>query len=248
MGGARGTGDIWCNVQQQRPEVAIRLETSHEHRQTILMNALTPALLADWLGRAADVFAEHRARLTQLDSAIGDGDHGENVARGFKAVVAKLPPGGGSDVGALFKNGAMTLIGTVGGASGPLLGSFFLDAGKASAGKAELTLDDWKTAFEAGVRGVAARGKAVAGDKTMLDALFPAVDALRAGGGALVPSLRAAAGAAATGAAATEPIVARKGRASYLGERSAGHRDPGAESSQLLLTALADTAESAASA
>lgn len=212
-------------------------------------DALTPRILTEWLGRAAEVFAEHRARLTQLDSAIGDGDHGENVARGFKAVVAKLPPGGGGDVGALFKNVAMTLIGTVGGASGPLLGSFFLDAGKAAAGKTELTLDDWRTVFEAGVRGVAARGKAAIGDKTMLDALFPAMDALHAAGGDdLVPALRAAAGAAANGAAATEPIVARKGRASYLGERSAGHRDPGAESSQLLLTALADAAENAAGA
>ena len=207
-----------------------------------MSSVLTPALLADWLGRVAAVFVEHRTRLTELDSAIGDGDHGENVARGFRAVVAKLPPGGGSDVGALFKNVAMTLIGTVGGASGPLLGSFFLDAGKAAAGKAELTLDDWKTAFEAGVRAVQTRGKAAPGDKTMLDALGPAVDALRAGGD-LVPALRAAAGAAATGALATEPPVARTRRASYLGERSAGHRDPGAESSRLWLEALADTAE-----
>ena len=207
------------------------------------MPTLTPALLAAWLGRAAAVFTEHRARLTQLDADIGDGDHGENVSRGFAAVVAKLPPGGGPDVGALFKNVAMTLIGTVGGASGPLLGSFFLEAGKAAAGKAELTLDDWKTVFEAGVRAVQARGKAAPGDKTMLDALFPAVDALRAAEGSdLVPALRAATEAAAAGALATEPLVARKGRASYLGERSAGHRDPGAESSRLLVEALADAA------
>ncbi len=205
-------------------------------------NTLTPALLAAWLGRTAAVFTEHRARLTQLDADIGDGDHGENVSRGFAAVVAKLPPGGGPDVGALFKGVAVTLIGTVGGASGPLLGSFFLEAGKAATGKAELTLDDWKTAFEAGVRAVQARGKAAPGDKTMLDALFPAVDALNAGH-ELAPALRAAAEAAAAGALATEPLVARKGRASYLGERSAGHRDPGAESSRLWLEALADTAE-----
>lgn len=216
------------------------------------MNALTPALLADWLRRAAAVFAEHRARLTQLDADIGDGDHGENVARGFGAVVAKLPPspggnGGGDDVGALFKGAAMTLIGTVGGASGPLLGSFFLDAGKAAAGKAELTLDGWKTAFEAGVRAVQTRGKAAPGDKTMLDALLPAVDALNAGT-ELLPALRAAAEAAADGAQATEPLVARKGRASYLGERSAGHRDPGAESSRLLLAVLVDVVAANATA
>lgn len=207
-------------------------------------NVLTPALLADWLGRTATVFAEHRARLTQLDSAIGDGDHGENVARGFQAVVAKLPPGGGNDVGALFKTVAMTLIGTVGGASGPLLGSFFLDAGKVAAGKAELTLEDWKSVFEAGVCAVQARGRASREDKTMLDALFPAVDAVWAGSD-LAPALRAAAEAAAAGALATIPLVARKGRASYLGERSVGHLDPGAESSRLMLEALADAAEAA---
>ena len=209
------------------------------------MNAsLTSPLLADWLRRAAAVFAEQRARLTQLDSDVGDGDHGENLARGFQAVVAKLPAAETAEPAALFKNVAMTLISTVGGASGPLYGSFFLDAGKAVAGKPELDLSDWTAALEAGVRGMQNRGKAAPGDKTMLDALLPALEALRAGGEgtSLTDALRRSAEAADTGAKSTEPWVARKGRASYLGERSAGHLDPGAVSSALLLAALADTA------
>ena len=142
----------------------------------------------------------------------------------------------------------MTLISTVGGASGPLYGSFFLDAAKAVGGKAELGLSDWTAALEAGVRGVQNRGKAAPGDKTMLDALLPALEALRAGGGSpgLTDGLRRSAEAADAGAKATAPWVARKGRASYLGERSVGHLDPGAVSSALLLAALADTAAAAA--
>ena len=212
-----------------------------------MTSSLTTPILADWLRRAAAVFAEQHAYLTQLDSDIGDSDHGANLARGFQAVTAKLPAWEGGEPAALFKNVAMTLIGTVGGASGPLYGSFFLDAAKAATGKAKIGLADWTIVMEAGVRGVQNRGKASPGDKTMLDALTPAVAALREGGEGLLlaDALRRSARAAEAGAKSTEPLVARKGRASYLGERSAGHLDPGAVSSSLLLAALADAAAAA---
>lgn len=205
---------------------------------------LSPAVLTDWLQRAATVFSAQRTYLTQLDSDIGDGDHGANLARGFEAVVNKSSGWTGNDPAALFKNVAMTLIGTVGGASGPLYGSFFLDASKAVAGKAELGLAEWAAAFEAGLRGVQNRGKAAVGDKTMLDALTPALAALQEAGAdaPLADALRRSADAADAGAQTTIPLVARKGRASYLGERSAGHLDPGAASSALLLKALAEAA------
>ena len=209
-----------------------------------MATSLTSPILADWLRRAATVFDEQRDYLTQLDSDVGDGDHGANLARGFQAIMAKLPSWEGGEPAALFKNVAMTLIGTVGGASGPLYGSFFLDASKAAAGKTELGLEEWTAVLEAGVGGVRNRGKAAPGDKTMLDALIPAVDALRnsSEGLVLVESLRRSAEAAKAGAKSTGPLVARKGRASYLGDRSAGHLDPGAVSSSLLLAALADAA------
>ena len=211
------------------------------------MDTLTSTTLQDWLRRAAAAFGEQRAFLTRLDADIGDGDHGENLARGFSAIGAKLPGWEGQTPGALFKSVAMTLIGTVGGASGPLYGSLFLEASKAAGDRAELTLPDWTGVLEAGVKGVQNRGKAAAGDKTMLDALLPAVAALRdAPDGELVPTLKRSAEAAAEGAEATRPLTARKGRASYLGERSVGHPDPGAVSSGLLLKALADAAGSAA--
>jgi dihydroxyacetone kinase-like protein len=209
-------------------------------------SALTPAILCDWLARAATVFSAQRAYLTQLDADIGDGDHGENLARGFGAVAEKLDQWRAGDPASISKNVAMALIGKVGGASGPLYGSFFLDASKASAGLTELPLADWTRVFEAGVRGVQGRGKAAIGDKTMLDALMPALEALRAApDGELAPVLRRAADAAGSGAQSTISMFARKGRASYLGERSAGHLDPGSVSSHLLLSALAEAAEAA---
>lgn len=204
-----------------------------------MSSTLTSSVIRDWLQRAEDVFTAERAYLTQLDSDIGDGDHGENLARGFTAVLAKLPPEG--DPAALFKSVAMTLISTVGGASGPLYGSFFLEASKASAGLTDITAEDWPRILDAAVKGVQSRGKALPGDKTMVDALLPAVEAAR--GGDLVSTLRKSAAAAADGAEATKPWIAKKGRASYLGERSAGHLDPGAVSSQLLLGALATAVE-----
>ena len=212
------------------------------------MISLTSPVLQEWLRQAAAAFAENRTYLTQLDSDIGDGDHGENLARGFKAVLGKLPTWEAAAPGPLFKNVAMTLIGTVVGASGPLYGSFFLDASKAAADQPELSLIEWSKVFEAGVRGVQNRGKASIGDKTMLDALFPAQEVLQqaAAGGELAAVLRRSADAAGQGAESTRSMFARKGRASYLGERSAGHLDPGAVSSHLLLGALADVAQAAA--
>ncbi|CAP54207.1 putative PTS-dependent dihydroxyacetone kinase [Gluconacetobacter diazotrophicus PA1 5] len=200
-------------------------------------------MLCVWLRRAAQVIDDRQDSLSVLDAVIGDGDHGANMARGFRAVAGKLdePP---PDVAALLKLVGMTLISTVGGASGPLYGTFFLDMGKAARDVSALDVPAWRTLLAAGVAGVAARGKAVAGDKTMLDALIPAVAALSGtqSGPDTPQALARAAEAARQGAEATIPMIARKGRASYLGERSAGHEDPGAASSALLLTALADTA------
>ena len=198
-----------------------------------------------WLKRfAADVEA-NKEYLTQLDAAVGDADHGINMNRGMSAVMAKLDDqAGGDDVGALLKTVGMTLVSTVGGAGGPLYGTLFLRMGTAVTGKSELSPDDWAAALEAGIAGVQERGKAESGDKTMVDALLPARDALTAALGNGAPfgdALRASAAAAEQGMKDTVPLVARKGRASYLGERSAGHQDPGATSSQLLLEAAAET-------
>ena len=197
-----------------------------------------------WLKTFAATIAENKQYLTELDSAIGDADHGINMDRGFQAVLGKLdgaPPG---DIGALCKTVGMTLVSTVGGAGGPLYGTLFLQIGVATAGRSEITPDDWAAALDAAVSGVQSRGKAELGDKTMLDALIPARDAYAAAlaeGSDMPSALRRSADAAAEGMTATIPLVARKGRASYLGERSAGHQDPGATSSTLLLRTVADT-------
>jgi dihydroxyacetone kinase-like protein len=200
-----------------------------------------------WLKNCAAVIAENRETLIELDAAIGDADHGANMDRGFQAVLKKLPEIADKDIGSIFKAVGMALVSTVGGAAGPLYGTFFLQAGALTAGKTELSLPDWSAALEAAVNGVILRGKASPGDKTMLDALLPALEALKKfaeSGEGLAPALRASAEAARQGMLATIPLVARKGRASYLGERSAGHQDPGATSSYLLLKAAADTWES----
>lgn len=197
-----------------------------------------------WLKACAAAMAENREYLIELDSAIGDADHGANMDRGFKAVLEKLPGLAGSDIGAILKAVGMTLVSTVGGAGGPLYGSFFLQAGMKTISKSQLNLAEWTETLQAAVEGVMQRGKAVAGDKTMLDSLLPAVTALhfaqenRAG---LAQALQESAEAARQGMQATIPLVARKGRASYLGERSAGHQDPGATSSYLILKAAAET-------
>lgn len=197
-----------------------------------------------FIRRYAEVIAENKDHLTQLDSAIGDADHGINMDRGMQAALAKLEQVPNGDIGNLMKAVGMTLVSTVGGAGGPLYGTLFLQFGIATAGKAELEPADWALALERGVEGVQMRGKAEPGDKTMVDALIPARDAYRTAlqeGAPFEEALRRSAAAAEEGMKATIPLVARKGRASYLGERSAGHQDPGATSSYLLVRTAAET-------
>ncbi|WP_329789355.1 dihydroxyacetone kinase subunit DhaL [Lentzea sp. DG1S-22] len=194
------------------------------------------------LRAAAAVVQEHRDELVRLDQAIGDADHGENMKRGFTALLSRLdaePPG---TPGKVLKLVATTLISTVGGAAGPLYGTAFLRASAAVGDAAELEPAAVARALQAALDGVVARGKAAVGDKTMVDALTPAVAAAEGVDGSVAAALSAAADAAEEGAASTVPMVARKGRASYLGERSAGHLDPGARSTALLLRAFADAA------
>ncbi len=196
----------------------------------------------NWISAVAAVLDENKDYLTRLDSAIGDADHGMNMTRGFQAVMTKLPAISDKDIGTIFKTVGMTLVSTVGGAAGPLYGTFFMQAGSASAGKQELTAADWSAALEAAIGGVVMRGKAVLGDKTMVDSLTPALEALKAAIAeqqTLAVALERSAQAAENGMLATIPLVARKGRASYLGERSAGHQDPGATSSYLILKSAA---------
>ena len=199
-----------------------------------------------WLERIADALHENAAYLTQLDSAIGDADHGTNMDRGFKAVRDKFPTMASMDSSNQLKTVGMTLVSTVGGASGPLYGTAFLRASAAVANKQELTTADVVALLEAFLGGIIARGKATTGEKTMVDALTPALDAAKtaANAGASLADVTAQAAAAAEeGMKATIPMLATKGRASYLGERSIGHQDPGATSSWLILRALAETAQ-----
>jgi dihydroxyacetone kinase-like protein len=197
-----------------------------------------------WLEALQQVYAVNRQWLTELDSAIGDADHGINMDRGFTAVKAELAAHVPSDIRSIFQNVATALIRHVGGAAGPLYGTFFLRAAVACAGKTEIEAADVLVLFQAGIEGVQQRGKAAAGDKTMIDALLPALDAMRKAiedGGSLAAILDGGAAAAQAGMLGTIPMQARKGRASYLGTRSIGHQDPGATSSYLLLKAAADT-------
>ena len=191
-----------------------------------------------WIAGAGDLVERQAIRLTELDTAIGDGDHGTNMLRGFSAVRRKLEVTVTGDLGSLFRLVGMTLISAVGGAAGPLYGGFFLEMAKVTAGKAFLGKDEISAALAAGLNDIKRRGKAEVGDKTMVDSLSPAVAALESVK-ELCAAFRAAADAAKTGAEATIPLQARKGRASYLGERSIGHQDPGATSSWLLFEALA---------
>jgi dihydroxyacetone kinase-like protein len=198
-----------------------------------------------WIRTYAAEVEANKEHLTQLDAAIGDADHGINMQRGMSAVLAKVDAQTSEqDVGALLKTVGMTLVSTVGGAGGPLYGTLFLQMGTAVSGKSELSPDDWAAALDAGIAGVETRGKAEPGDKTMIDALVPARDALKealGGGATFADALKQSAAAAERGMRDTIPLVARKGRASYLGERSAGHQDPGATSSHLLLETAAET-------
>ncbi|MDQ8702615.1 dihydroxyacetone kinase subunit DhaL [Streptomyces sp. LHD-70] len=194
-----------------------------------------------WLTTAASAVDREADRLTELDSAIGDADHGANLRRGFAAVTEALDGSDATAPGALLALAGRQLISKVGGASGPLYGTLLRTTGKTLGDAGEVSREELAQGLRAGVDAVAKLGGAAPGDKTMLDALIPAVDALPA-------SFDAARDAADKGAEATIPLQARKGRASYLGERSIGHQDPGATSSALLFTALAETAETAGGA
>lgn len=215
------------------------------------MGHLTMGLDVDWAVRwltlSAQAMADHRVELIELDRAIGDSDHGENMDRGFKAVMAKLAEAPPATPGAALKLTAMALMSKVGGAAGPLYGTAFLRASTSLGDATDIDPAALAAAIQAARDGVVARGKAESGDKTMVDAWTPAVDAAAAqaaeGDGNVVKVLLAAAEAAEAGAVATDPLIARKGRASYLGERSAGHRDPGAVSTALILRAAAGAAE-----
>ena len=193
----------------------------------------------DWMTRFAGEMAEHRQELVALDTAIGDGDHGTNMNRGMTKALEKLAASEPGDPGAVLKTVAMTLISTVGGAAGPLYGTLFLQLGNSLAGETEIDLAMFAAAWRKGLEGVQSRGKAELGDKTMVDALAPAVEALEQAAD-LDSGLSAAAHAAQQGMEATTPLVARKGRASYLGERSAGHQDPGATSTYYLVRSAAE--------
>lgn len=206
--------------------------------------AITRDDVLNWIKSYAQAIEENSEMLTNLDREIGDADHGANMRRGFRAVLEKLPSVEDKDIGTILKNVGMTLLSKVGGAAGPLYSTMFTKAGMTIGAKMEMDLNDWAQALEAGTTGIAKLGKALPNDKTMLDALYPALNALSAamGNGASVgEALQKSADAAHEGMLATIPLVARKGRASYLGERSAGHQDPGATSTYLLIKTAAET-------
>jgi dihydroxyacetone kinase-like protein len=199
--------------------------------------------LLAWIDALAQIYSENKQYLTQLDSAIGDADHGINMDRGFQAVKAELEKTNPQDMSAILKTVAMALIRTVGGAAGPLYGTFFMRASSACANKTELGMADVVALFEAGLEGVLLRGKAELNDKTMVDAQKPALEAMKqalADGADLKTMLQKGTTAAEEGMKNTIPLLAKKGRASYLGERSIGHQDPGATSSYLMIKAAAD--------
>ncbi len=207
-------------------------------------DTVTVEKLKRWLTEFTRLVAENKEHLTQLDAAIGDADHGINMDRGMQAVAGEIGCVEFVDVSALFKKVGMTLVAIVGGASGPLYGTFFLRFGTSSGEVVSLSATGLATALRAGLEGVVARGKPELGDKTMLDSMSPAMDALDAAidsGQELPVALATALAAAEAGRDSTIPMLARKGRASYLGERSVGHQDPGATSTALLFEAAAST-------
>ncbi len=196
-----------------------------------------------WLEKTAAVLSEQKQYLTELDSAIGDADHGINMDRGFRKVMEKLPTVADKDIGNILKTTGMTLISSVGGASGPLYGTFYMRAGMAVASKEELDEEDFVKMLQAGVDGIVSRGRAQLQDKTMIDAWYPALDALKSSlssGKAIPQAMSDTVDAARAGMEATIPLQAKKGRASYLGERSIGHQDPGATSTYYILNALSE--------
>ena len=208
------------------------------------MSTISSKQIFAWIERYAAQIAEQKDYLTQLDAAIGDADHGANMNRGLQAVLVKNADLQNSDIGALLKGVAMTLISTVGGASGALYGTFFLQASTIAGNRTELSPSEFGSVLEKGLAGIVLRGKATIGDKTMVDALQPAIKAYKhsiESGETLDQALSKAASAAEEGLKSTVPLVARKGRASYLGERSAGHPDPGATSTVLLFRSAVET-------
>jgi dihydroxyacetone kinase-like protein len=208
----------------------------------VTADAITVAQCTAWIRGFADLVEKQKDLLTELDAAIGDADHGINMERGMRAVCQKLEETAPADADQLFKLVGMTLVSNVGGASGPLYGTFFLRLGAACGSRQQLSLEEYAKAWRAGVEGLVGRGRPELGDKTMFDSLHPALTALDAAVAAGEPAhgaFSAAWKAAEEGRDATIPMVARKGRASYLGERSAGHQDPGATSASLLFQAAA---------
>ena len=208
------------------------------------MSTISSQQIFAWIERYAAQIAEQKDYLTQLDAAIGDADHGANMNRGLQAVLAKNADLRNADIGALLKGVAMTLISTVGGASGALYGTFFLQASTIAGNRTELSPSEFGSVLEKGLAGIVLRGKATIGDKTMVDALQPAIKAYKhsiESGETLDQALSKAVSAAEEGLKSTVPLVARKGRASYLGERSAGHPDPGATSTVLLFRSAVET-------
>jgi phosphoenolpyruvate---glycerone phosphotransferase subunit DhaL len=201
--------------------------------------AITRDAVVDWMRRFAGEMGEHRQELVRLDTAIGDGDHGTNMDRGMRKAMERLEAAEPADPGAVLKTVAMALVSSVGGAAGPLYGTLFLQMGTSMAGQDEVDLAGWTAAWRKGLEGVQARGKAVPEDKTMVDALIPAIEALE-GASDLDEGLRAATAGAEDGMRATIPLIARKGRASYLGERSKDHQDPGATSTYYLFKSAAE--------
>jgi len=207
--------------------------------------SITTVDVLDCLRQMADVIHENKEYLTDLDAAIGDADHGINMDRGFKAILKKLPSVEDKDAGTILKTAGMTLVSSVGGAGGPLYGTAFMQAGMAIAGKYELEAEDLLAILDAALKGVVMRGRANLDDKTMVDAITPAVNAMRealGNGAGTVEALEQAAAAAEKGMKDTIPMLAKKGRASYLGERSIDHQDPGATSSYLLINTMAEMA------
>jgi dihydroxyacetone kinase-like protein len=204
---------------------------------------VTKEQIVKWLQAIGHVMEANKEFLTQLDAAIGDADHGINMERGFKKVNSQLSTIADKDIGSIFKSTGMALISSVGGASGPLYGTLFLRAGTVASGKHELNTTELAGVLKAGLSGVIERGKAQVGDKTMVDALTPAVKAFEQAaedGVGIAEALGQTVAAAEQGMKDTIPLIARKGRASYLGERAIGHQDPGATSVYLIIKALHD--------
>lgn len=209
--------------------------------------ALTKQQVVDWLMRCGEVFSRERDFLTQLDTEIGDADHGLNMNRGFNKVVEKLPSVADKDIGFILKNTGMTLLSSVGGASGPLFGTFFIRAAQAANAKQSLDLAELQQMMQEGVEGVVMRGKAEPGDKTMCDVWWPVVESLGQSAQqnlSVAEALQRAADSAERAVESTITMQARKGRASYLGGRSIGHQDPGATSVMLMMKTLAEVAGS----